>query len=500
MKLRTLDRYNDIVIQMHDNPDADAVGSGFALYKYFRWKGKDVRLIYGGKFKITKRNILMMIDELDIPVEYVKELDYKPELLLTVDCQYGEGNVFKFEAENIAMIDHHNTGRSSDAMCEIRSHIVSCSTICFDMLKNEGYNVNADVNLATALYYGLFMDSNELAEIRHPLDHDMIEELKINRPLISKFKHSNFTLQELETAGIALVRYSYDEKKRLSIIKANPCDPNILGLIGDLVVQVDSIDVNIIFNECPGGYKLSIRSCVAEVAANELAEYLTEGIGNGGGHLDKSGGFINKNKFDELYGAQGIESYFFSRVDDYFDSYDIFYADEGLDDYSKFKPHIKLPYTYGYVKTAEMFEPGTECRVRTYEGDVYVTAKEDIYLMIGYFGEVYPIERETFERNYTASNKPYEWEFEYEPLVMNMSDNKMHGILSFAKKCVSDAGGVVMAKQLRKPAKVFTKWDYEKYMYGVAGDYICYPADDENDIYLVKKEVFENTYVRGDEA
>ena len=56
-----------------------------------------------------------------------------------------------------------------------------------------------------------------------------------------------------------------------------------------------------------------------------------------------------------------------------------------------------------------------------------------------------------------------------------------------------------MAKQLKKPAKVFTKWDYEKYMYGVAGDYICYPADDENDIYLVKREVFENTYVRGDE-
>ena len=52
----------------------------------------------------------------------------------------------------------------------------------------------------------------------------------------------------------------------------------------------------------------------------------------------------------------------------------------------------------------------------------------------------------------------------------------------------------------QKPAKVFTKWDYEKYMYGVAGDYICYPADDENDIYLVKREVFENTYVRGDEA
>ena len=31
MKLSTLDKFNEIVIQMHDNPDADAVGSGFFL-------------------------------------------------------------------------------------------------------------------------------------------------------------------------------------------------------------------------------------------------------------------------------------------------------------------------------------------------------------------------------------------------------------------------------------------------------------------------------------
>ena len=33
MKLSDLDKYEDIVIQMHDNPDADAVGSGYSLLK-----------------------------------------------------------------------------------------------------------------------------------------------------------------------------------------------------------------------------------------------------------------------------------------------------------------------------------------------------------------------------------------------------------------------------------------------------------------------------------
>lgn len=124
--------------------------------------------------------------------------------------------------------------------------------------------------MATALYYGMYMDSNGLAEIRHPLERDMIDFLKIDKSLIKKLLHTNFTLNELETAGIALLRYSYEENKRLTIINSKPCDPNILGVIGDMVLQVDSVDVSIIYNDCQDGYKLSVRSCAVEVAANDL--------------------------------------------------------------------------------------------------------------------------------------------------------------------------------------------------------------------------------------
>ena len=64
MKLANLDCFNEIVIQMHDNPDADAVGSGYALYRYFESKGKSVRLIYGGRERIKKSNMLLLLKEL----------------------------------------------------------------------------------------------------------------------------------------------------------------------------------------------------------------------------------------------------------------------------------------------------------------------------------------------------------------------------------------------------------------------------------------------------
>lgn len=493
MELSSLNRFNDIVIQMHDNPDADAVGSGYSLYKYFEKNKKKVRLVYGGRLKITKSNIVLLVERLKIPVEYVTDIG-KPELLITVDCQYGEGNVQKFECENVAIIDHHNTGRISDEMSEIRSHIVSCSTICYDMLRKEGFDINRDVTVATALYYGLFMDSNGFSEIRHPIERDMIDFLRIDKGLIKKLVHSNFTIQELETAGIALIRYSYDENKRISIIKSKPCDPNILGLIGDLVLQVDTIDVCVIYNECPGGYKLSVRSCIVEVAANDLAAYITEEIGNGGGHNDKAGGYISETDYKKKYNNLGIETYFFERVNQYYQSFDVVYAKDGVTDRAGFTLYKKNKNICGYVRTTDIFDNGTECKVRTYEGDVFITSSDDLYLMIGFRGEVYPIERSVFECKYDTLDGKYTKEFEYPPSLRNLHNDTIYNLLPYAKQCVCKDEAKIYAKQLLKAVKVFTKWDYEKYMMGEIGDYICYTAYDENDVYIINKDIFKETY------
>lgn len=48
MKLTDLQHYRSITIQCHDNPDADAIASGFVLYTYFASLGKEVRLVYAG--------------------------------------------------------------------------------------------------------------------------------------------------------------------------------------------------------------------------------------------------------------------------------------------------------------------------------------------------------------------------------------------------------------------------------------------------------------------
>ena len=96
LMLNDLTKFSDIVIQCHDNPDADALASAYALQWYFAQKGIEARIIYGGAQEISKCNLVLMTMCLGIDAKHVKKkLPKTPELLVTVDCQYGEGNVTK---------------------------------------------------------------------------------------------------------------------------------------------------------------------------------------------------------------------------------------------------------------------------------------------------------------------------------------------------------------------------------------------------------------------
>ena len=106
MKLSDLLKYDSIVIQCHDEPDADAFASGYAVYRWLTSHGKRARFVYSGSNGELKPNLQYMKELLQIPAEYVTELE-PPDLLVMTDCQYGEKNVRRFLAGEVCVIDHH---------------------------------------------------------------------------------------------------------------------------------------------------------------------------------------------------------------------------------------------------------------------------------------------------------------------------------------------------------------------------------------------------------
>ena len=496
--LKDLLEFDDIVIQCHDNPDADALASGYALKWYLKKHGKEARFIYGGRSPISKSNLVLMKENLDIPVEYVNELE-PPQLLVTVDCQYGESNVKHFEAQNIATIDHHQISGTLPEMAALRSNYGSCSTVIFELMQLEDIDINEDVNIATALYYGLMTDTGGFEEISHPSDRDLRDYAKPRMADIVLFKNSNLSKDELVIAGDALKNAYYDEESLYAIVESMPCDPNILGIISDMTLEVDSIDACLVYSVMPFGVKISVRSCVREIKASELAAFLASGYGGGGGHLIKAGGLLKKDLLEKggiSYDNASIRRFLDDRLKDYFENSEIIVAGEHIEDISDYEHYIKKELSLGFVRAVDLAEPGTKIMIRTLEGDIDIIVEEDIYIIIGIEGEVYPIRKKRFDENYILSDGEYVYPGEYAPSVMNHVSGERVKILPFARSCVSRGGCGIYAKKLDHRVKVFTKWDPEKYYLGTEGDYLVVRADDHSDMYVIAEEVFKKTYIK----
>ncbi len=501
MTLSDLLRFNPITIQCHDNPDADALAAAFGLYKFFTSRGKAVRMVYSGRFEIQKANLCLMIKKLNLPIEFVPAQDKgKIEgLLLTVDCQYGAGNVTRLEADYVAIIDHHQIEITDQPLSRIEPRLGSCATLVWRMLKEEYYPVEDDMILSTALYYGLYTDTNQMSELSDPVDMDMRDGLEYNKSYINQFRNSNLSLKELEIAGIAMIRYSYNDGYRFAVIKSKPCDPNILGLISDFLLQVDEIDVCLVYNETPDGYKLSVRSCIKEVNANELAVYLTKGIGNGGGHLEKAGGFISKKLYEKVHGATHSEAYFNTAMTAYFEEYPVYYAKDYRYDDSDAMLYIHKQKKYGYVRVKELPGIGRWSVLRTLDGEVDIETADDLYLVMDSQGKVEFRTHEQMVAYFDCLEGSFATEGSmdekaYRPLVKGKNNGVTYMLGDYAKVCIPKKEKQIYVKKLEDGIKIFPVWDEERYQLGMPGDYLAAYKDDIRHIFIIQGELLNENY------
>ena len=408
-------------------------------------------------------------------MEHVHALEEEPELLLTVDCQPGERNVERLSGKKLAAIDHHVTRKESLSGLwdrEIRDNYGACATIIWDLLRREQFDIRGNRRLAVALYYGLFMDTCKLQEICQVKDRAMRDEME------------------------SLFDQKDNKEKRYAIAKAEPCDPNLLGIVSDQMLEVDTVDTCIAYCMLPGGAKLSIRSCLDETRASDLAEYLT----GGGGHEKKAGGFLGIEllkhpAIDPKELGDVVWRFLTARVEDYFREQDIIRLEEGYPDLTKEPLYQKKPVKIGYIRAADVYREGTEVKVRMLEGDMEEKVTDDLYFIVGVRNEVYVNDRRKLEQNNVCLNDPYELspealqDVEDAVSAVNVEDEILAGHIF---TCVPKES-CIHARRLTRRTKVFQK-DGQGYFLGEPGDCLAARAEDPSDIYIIKEDVFGLTY------
>jgi len=154
----------------------------------------------------------------------------------------------------------------------------------------------------------------------------------------------------------------------------------------------------------------------------------------------------------------------------------------------------KIPV--GFVKSADVFAVGTPMLIRTLEGDAEAEASDDVILMVGIKGEVYPIQADKFIKSYSMTDEPFEPDFDYSPTVKSKITGDSAELAAYIKPCVAEGEIYIYAMPAVKNIKIFTAWNTEGYTYGNLGDYIAVRADDHNDVYIIRKDIFAKSYER----
>ena len=519
MKLTDLLKHDNIVIQCHDKPDADAIASGFVLLRYLEKNGKSPRLVYSGTQRITRGNLHEMIHRFEIPLAYEEQPEEDAELLVTVDCRAGERNVTALPYRNLAVIDHHTVkaGESLPELHEVRTEddgYASCATVLWAMLKEANFPVETDSQMPTLLYYGLYMDTQELKTARK-MDREMLDQLQNDMDIVTELQGINLSPEEIRITGRAYDGLHINSKHRFAVAQVEPCDPDILGIVGDELMKVAGVDVSAAYCILEGdqGVKVSVRCRRKGYSAADLIHWLVRGLGNdGGGSPTKAAGRLPRglieeacagDDWDDLSGATGRLIY--RMLADYFE---IPGKRIRTGEYSPEKVleicgreavlcrKKKVPV--GYVKATDIFDEGEEILLRMLEGDVRKKVTPELYFMIGVDGEIYHNQESALHRNYDLSEKPFSIDPEspWQPKVFRYANRKAVLLAPHARTCIARDGAMIWAGQLNGRTEVLTKWG--EWHLGEAGDWLASQDTDRQDIYIIRKAIFERTYEKAE--
>jgi nanoRNase/pAp phosphatase (c-di-AMP/oligoRNAs hydrolase) len=301
--LKVLDKRRPVVVQPHNFPDHDALGSAFALDFALDQAGFDSRIIFEGT--IHSPSLLEAVKKLNIKYSLFNK-DSFPEnsQIVVVDGAAGNSNVTELPGELVGIVDHHKKNRQYNlAFCDIRAEYGSCSTLIYEYLKGAMKEPPAD--LATALLLGILMDTAFFTR------NVGAREIKAFGALhgIGDFPWAVRSLQNsLSINDIAYFREAINSCRFMDdtsfVILDSSCSQEVLGILADYFLHLREIDFSLVGCVSGNDYQISVRSEDAARPAHLVIKKLLEGIGSGGGHRAMAGGFIPGASYpgaDRLY-------------------------------------------------------------------------------------------------------------------------------------------------------------------------------------------------------
>ncbi len=287
-----------VIVQMHNYPDQDALASAMGLKVLLEAKGKRVEIGYEGI--VDKDNTLKMIELLGIEICPQDELGLTPDdEIIIVDGQKGNINMTDFVGSEVACIDHHRVRYAETyKFQDIRSEVGACASIIASYFFEN--DVEMPQNVATALLYGIKMDTHNMTRGVSALDLAMFSALfsLANHEHLKIFDNYCLKIEDLEAYRTAIDTLHVVEGVGIAAVGAN-CSEALMASVSDFLLTLSSVRFSIVHSYRAGGVKFSVRSELERLDASDLIAKALEGFGDGGGHSDMAAGFIPRVQSEE---------------------------------------------------------------------------------------------------------------------------------------------------------------------------------------------------------
>ena len=284
---------DNVYILIHQSPDGDCIGAGFALNDILRSMGKKSAVLCCDNFS----------KKFDFITDVENNTDFTPDTIISVDVADTKllGKYQEIYGDKIQLcIDHHisNTGYAEKTLLDAKAS-AACEVL-YRLVRFMGIEISDYT--AQCLYTGIATDTgcfrfeNAGAET-HEAVADIMRNHKLNYAKVNRemFEIKSVGMLKMESAVINVMEYYLDGKVTMicitnELLESLGVDVSDLDGCASLPLKVEGVEVGITIREkAPDSYKISMRS-TGDVNVSEICRTL-----GGGGHVKASGCAMDGN-------------------------------------------------------------------------------------------------------------------------------------------------------------------------------------------------------------
>ena len=291
--LQAVSRPGSIVILPHDNPDPDALASAATLAYLFRTlANRDSVIAQGGI--VGRAENRAMLTYLNISLVSVPSIPFTSETVVAlVDTQPGRANNSLPEGTvPTVVIDHHPAYAEYPgvAYLDLRSDYGATSTILAEYLMES--RVPMDPKIATALFYGIAAETQDLGREATPAD---VAASQFLYPYTNKRRLAKIENARVPREYFVGFRDAIEEAQIYGTVIISALGevqyPDMVAEIADFLLRLDEVEWAMAMGFYNKWLYVSLRTTIRDVNAGDLLQKVL-GSKSAGGHDMIAGGRV----------------------------------------------------------------------------------------------------------------------------------------------------------------------------------------------------------------